>query len=156
MQGQYEKALTSAERHLELSPSGADAYRSMATALRFLGRFSETIPYIEEAIRLDPYPPAVSFRLFGDCYRIVGRYDEAITMYKNALQKNPDDIFLHMGIAATYVKLGRYEEARVEAKEVLRIHPKFSLSHFVKSLQHLEQSMVDDYIESLRKAGLPE
>ena len=113
-------------------------------------------PYIEEAVRLDLYPPAVSFRLFGDCYRNVGRYDEALTMYKNALHKNPDDIFTHMGIAATYIKLGRSEEARAEAKEVLIIHPKFSLAHFVKSLQHLEKSMVDDFIESLRKAGLPD
>jgi adenylate cyclase len=156
MQRQYEKAIASAERHLELSPSGAIAYNRMAGALRQSERYSEAIPYAEQAIRLDPYPPATAFRQLGGCYRNVGRYEEAITAYKKALQKNPDDIFTHIGLAVTYVKLGRYEEAQAEAKEVIRIHPKFSLAHFAKSVHGTDQSRAKDYIESLRKAGLPE
>jgi adenylate cyclase len=154
MQRQYEKAIAAAERRLELSPSGARAYQSMALALRWSGRFSEAIPLAEQAIRLDPYPPAVTFRHLGSCYRNVGRYEEAITAYKKALQKNPDDIFAHIELAITYVKLGREEEARAEAKEVIRIHPKFSLANFAKTLHGKDQSRVDDYIECLRKAGL--
>jgi len=156
MQRQYEKAIAAAERQLELSPSGAKAYQSMALALRFSERYSEAIPFIEQAIRLDPYPPAVTFRNLGSCYSNVDRYEEALTAYKKALQKNPDDIFTHIGLAFTYVKLGREEEARAEAKEVIRIHPKFSLAHYAKSIHSKNQAGVDDYIESLRKAGLPE
>jgi len=92
----------------------------------------------------------------GSCYRNVGRYEEAITAYKKALQKNPDDIFTHLNLAVTYVKLGREEEAQAKAKEVIRIHPKYSLAHFAKTLHGKNQSRVDDYIECLRKAGLPE
>jgi tetratricopeptide (TPR) repeat protein len=156
MQRQYEKAIAAAERRLELSPSGAKAYHSMASALRWSDRYSEAIPFAEQAIRLDPYPPAATFRGLGGCYRNVGRYEEAITAYKKALQKNPDGIFTPIGLAITYVKLGRDEEARAEAKEVLRIHPKFSLAHYAKSIHGKDQSSVDDYIECLRKAGLPE
>ncbi len=156
MQRQYEKAIASAERRLELSPSGAKAYHSMGLALSFAGRDSEAIPFIEQAIRLDPYPPSVTYRQLADSYSNVGRYEEAITEYKKALQQNPDDIFTHLGLAATYMKLGREEEARAEAKEVIRIHPKFSLNHFAKSEHCKDQSIVDDYIECLRKAGLPD
>jgi len=155
-QRQYEKAIAAAERGLELSPSGARAYTSMAVALRFSDRFSEAIPFAEQAIRPDPYPAAATFRGLGGLYRNVGRYEEAITAYKKALQKNPDDIVAHIGMAITYVKLGREEEARAEAKEVIRIHPKFSLAHYAKSIHGKDQSSVDDYIECLRKAGLPE
>jgi len=156
MQRQYEKAIASAERRLELSPSGAKAYQSMASALQWADRHSEAIPLIEQALRLDPYPPSVLFRQLGRAYRNVGRYEEAITAYKKALQINPDDIFTHIGMAVTYVKLGREEDARAEAKEVIRIHPKFSLAHFAKSIHGKDQSSVDDYIECLRKVGLPE
>ncbi len=155
-QRQYEKAIASAERQLELSPSGARAYSSMAVALRFSDRFSEAIPFAEQAIRLDPYPAAATFRGLGGLYRNVGRYEEAITAYKKALQQNPDDIVAHIGMAITYVKLGREEEARAEAKEVIRIHPKFSLAQYVKNIHGKDQAGVDDYIESLRKAGLPD
>jgi adenylate cyclase len=156
MQRQYEKAIASAERRLELSPSGAKAYHSMGLTLSFADRNSEAIPLIEQAIRLDPYPPSVTYRRLAGSYLAVGRYEEAITTYKKALQKNPDDIFTHLGLAATYIKLGREEEARAEAKEVIRIHPKFSLDHFAKSVHGKNQSRADDYIEWLRKAGLPD
>ena len=156
MQRQYEKAIAAAERQLELSPSGVIAYQTMASALRWSERYSEAIPFAEQAIRLDPYPSATTFRQLAGCYRNVGRYEEAITTYKKVLQKNPDDIFAHIGLAVTYVNLGREEEARAEAKEVTRIHPKFSLAHYAKSIHGRDQAAVDDYIESLRKAGLPE
>jgi adenylate cyclase len=156
MQRQYEKAIAAAERQLELSPSGAKAYQSLAVALRFSGRYSEAIPFAEQAIRLDPYPPAVTFRHLGSCYYNIGRYEEAITAYKKALQKNPDDIFTHIGLAVTYVKLGREEEARAEAKEVIRIHPKFSIVQYTKGEHIKDLPKVDEYIECMRKAGLPE
>ena len=157
MQRKYEKAIASAERQLELSPSGSQAHLSMGLALSFAGRDSEAIPFYEQAIRLDPYPPSVTYRDLGNAYSGVGRYEEAITEYKKALQQNPDDIFTHLDLAATYIKLGREEEARAEAKEVIRIHPKFSLDHYAKSIHdEKDQSGVAAYIEGLRKAGLPE
>jgi tetratricopeptide (TPR) repeat protein len=128
----------------------------MGSALAWANRDSEAIPFIEQAIRLDPYPPAVTFRHLGSCYRGVDRYEEAITAYKKALQKNPDDIFTHLGLAVTYVKLAREEEARAEAKEVLRIHPKFSIATFIKGEHFKDLAGVEDFIECLRKAGLPE
>jgi adenylate cyclase len=154
MQRQHDKAIASAERALELGPGAARSQTSMGTALVFACRFSEAIPFFEEAIRLDPYPPATQFRALGGAYSAVGRYDEALTAYKKALQLNPNDIFAHLGLAGLFVLLGREEEARAEAREVLRIHPKFSLDHFAKTLGFKDQSIVDQRVESLRKAGL--
>lgn len=50
--------------------------------------------------------------------------------------------------------MAREEEARVEAKEVLRLHPKFSLDYFAKALTLKDQASLDRRIELLRKAGL--
>ena len=52
--------------------------------------------------------------------------------------------------------MGREEEARAQAKEVVRINPKFSLAHYAKSIHGKDQASEDEYIEGLRKAGLPE
>lgn len=154
MQRQYDKAIKSAERDLEISPGGARAHVSMGIALRFACRFGEAIPFFEQAIRLNPYPPGTYYRLLASTYRQVGRYDEALVTYKKALQLNPNDIFTHLGLASVYVSLGRMEEARAEAKEVLRIHPKFSLDHFAKTLSLKDQSVIDEVVARLRKAGL--
>jgi adenylate cyclase len=154
MQRQHDKAIVSAERALELSPSGARAYHSLGSALWFACRFSEAVQHFEQAIRLDPFPSSVAMRSLGNAYRMVGRYEEAIVQYKKALKLEPDDLFIHLGLAHIYVKLDRDKEAQAEAAEVLRIHPKFSLEHYAKTLPFKDQSVVDDTVVRLRKAGL--
>jgi tetratricopeptide (TPR) repeat protein len=67
---------------------------------------------------------------------------------------NPNDIFAHMNLAGLYIELGREEEARAEAREVLRLHPKFSLDYFAQIFAYKDQSVADRRIELLRKAGL--
>ena len=154
MQRQHDKAIASAERALELSPSGAGAYMSMGTALLYACRFSEAIQQFEQAIRLNPFPSSNIIRNLAGTYRIVGRYEDAIVQYKKALKLEPDDLFTHLGLTITYIKLGREKEAQAEAAEVLRIYPKFSLEHYGKTLPFKDQSVADDMIACLRKAGL--
>ena len=55
-----------------------------------------------------------------------------------------------------YIMMGRDEEARAEAAEVLRINPKFSVEWFAKTTLFKERSVVDKYIDAMRKAGLPD
>jgi tetratricopeptide (TPR) repeat protein len=154
MQRQHDKAIASAERALELSPSGARAHGSLGSALSFACRFSEAVQYLEQAFRLDPFPSSITLRNLGGAYRAVGRYEEAIAQYKKALKLEPNDLFTHLGLVVTYIKLGREKEAQAEAAEVLRIHPKFSLEHYAKTLPFKDQSVADDIIACLRKAGL--
>jgi hypothetical protein len=57
-------------------------------------------------------------------------------------------------MAAVYSRAGRNEEARIEAAEVLRINPKFSLEQFAKSLKYKKQEDIERTVNALRKAGL--
>jgi hypothetical protein len=50
--------------------------------------------------------------------------------------------------------LGREEEARAEAAEMLRINPKFSVEKWAKRLTYKNQADADRFISALRKAGL--
>jgi len=49
---------------------------------------------------------------------------------------------------------GRDEEARVQAAEVLRIQPKFSLEKFAKKLTYKREEDRERFLGALRKAGL--
>ena len=82
-----------------------------------------------------------------------GRFEEAVSAYKKALQREPNNILAHNSLAATYSMMGREKEARAEAAEVLRINPKFSLDFWAKTHQY-DQSEKDKLINALRKAGL--
>jgi tetratricopeptide (TPR) repeat protein len=60
----------------------------------------------------------------------------------------------HLGLTFAYMALGREKEARAEAAEVLRINPRFTTEGFIKPLPINDQSRLDKYIATLRKAGL--
>ena len=83
-----------------------------------------------------------------------GRFEEAVSEYKKALQRSPDNFIAHVGLTATYSMMGREQEARAEASEVLRINPKFSVDSYAKRLTFKDQSATDKYMDALRKAGL--
>ena len=154
MQREHEKAIASAERALATGPSASRSQSSMGVALYFSCRFNEAIPFFEETIRMDPYPPGAQFRLLGGAYSGAGRHEEARKAYENALKLNPNDLFTHLSLAAQYAELGRDEQAHAEVREVLRLHPKFSLDYFAKTLTFKDQSFVNRRLELMRKAGL--
>ncbi len=104
------------------------------------GRPKEAIPIFQKVIRLNPYGSASSFLLLGSAYAQTGRFEEAVPAYKKALLRSPDFIIAHLGLAATYIALGREKEARAEAAEVLRINPKFSLDNYAKTIPQKDQS----------------
>ena len=154
MQKKHDKAIAAAERAVELSPSGADAYAALGGALRYACRPNEAIPMVKKAISLNPISNSILLLGLGRAYQMAGKYEDAVVVLKKSLQERPNDLFSHLHLAVCYVSLGREEQARAEATEVLRIHPKFSLEHFAKIFPYKDQSVVDHMIARLRKAGL--
>jgi adenylate cyclase len=153
---EYDKCIAEGERALALGPDQTAAYEWYANALLALNRFKEAIPLYQKAIRLNPFCWSLAFSNLGHCFRRTGQFEEAVSAYKQANLRSPDSIFAHVGLASTYIAMSCEKEARAEAAEVLRIDPKFSLDNYSKASAFLfqDQSELDDYIGSLRKAGL--
>jgi tetratricopeptide (TPR) repeat protein len=151
---EYDRAIAEGERAVALEPGGATINQGLAMSLYYVGRSEEAIQLFQKAIRLDPVGSSGLYHNFGHALRVAGRYEEAISVYKKSLQREPDNIFAHLGLTATYSITGLEKEARAEAEEVLRINPKFSLDSFARTLAFKDQSMSDNYIGALRKAGL--
>jgi len=152
--GKHNKeAVALAEHGVALNPNSADAHMHLGHALRFAGRYEESIPEYKTAIRLNPVPP--NNYLFGiaSSYGSIGQYDEAITWGKKAVLQNPNDFIAQTILTEIYSLSGRYEEARTQFAEVLRIQPKFTLEKWAKRTKGANREKI---IDCLRKAGLPE
>jgi adenylate cyclase len=151
----YDKALTEGEIALALEPNAALSYMFLGQGLFFSSRYDEAIAAYEKAIRLSPFPPSAVLFGLGSALQSVGRYEEAVAVFKKLLQKWPDNIQGRVALSATYSMMGRDAEARVQAKEILRIDPNFSLDTFSKRpLSVKNKADQDGYIDALRKAGL--
>ena len=151
---EYDKSIAEGERAVALNPSGATAIAFYAVSLQFACRPEEAIPLFQKAIRLNPHGPIFYYRNLGSVLWMTGRHEEAVSAFKKVIQRAPNHITVHLGLAATYIMMGREKEARAEAAEVLRIDPNFSLDRFAKVYPYKGQSVTDDLINACRKAGL--
>lgn len=151
---QYEKAIEEAEKSVSLGPNSADAYAWYAHTLIMVGDPVKAIPLIENALRLNPFPPGWYFLMLGAAYRVLDRYEEAIETLTKAIDLEPRFLMAHLALAVAYVLGGKEREACAEAEEVLRIEPRFSLERYAKILPYKDQSERDRIVAALRKAGL--
>ena len=152
----YEKAIAYGEKAVALEPNHADATLQLARTLTYAGRPEETIELTKKAMRLSPYYPDMYLGVLGTAYRLAGNYDEAIAAYDKRRERNPHSTMPYLGLALVYSEVGRDEEARAAASEVLKRNPKFSLNQARNRIPYQDPAEVDRIIAALRKAGLPD
>ena len=151
---QYEKNIAQAERAIAINPNGAWNNIFLAGALGCAGRWEESLVYAEKAMRLSPFPNVAYYWLLGRSYFMTGQYDKAVETFKKAVHVNPNYLVARAFLAACYSSLDRQAEATAEAREVLRINPKFNLESYAKTLPYKNKVDIEHYIAALRKAGL--
>jgi adenylate cyclase len=152
----HEEAVSLFKEAIHRRPDTASNYAELGATYVWMGRQEEAIPLLQKAIKLNPNARSDTFVSLGAAFRTAGRYEEAVSAYKEAIQRGPGLIPAHIGLGTTYSLMGRENEARAEAEEVLRINPKFSLDHFAKTglFVYRDQSEIDKIVNAMRKAGL--
>jgi adenylate cyclase len=153
---EHRKAISEGQKTIILNPNWAEGYMWLGQNLVFAGKPEEAISNLEIAIRLDPFARSAYFHILGMAYREAGRYEEAIAACQEAIRRQSNNVFAHLILASTYIMVGREPEARVEAAEILRINPKFSLERFAKVRPHIDPENTARFVDALRKVGLPE
>jgi adenylate cyclase len=163
IQGRYEEALAEGEKSLALGPTNAQAHVLQAVRMHHVGRFDDAIELVKKAMRLHPYYPAYYLQWLGAAYRMTGRYEDALQIYKKLLDRANKGEFpsleAHVFLADVYAELERVEEAQTHAAEVLKLNPGLSLAEISSNIStytfkdpiHLERRL-----NALRKAGIPE
>ncbi len=153
---QHEQAIAEGERAIALDPNFAECYARLGQNLSFAGRPEEGINLIKKAMRLDPQYPFLYLFYLGQAYELMGKHEDAVAALKRCITRNPDLLFPHLTLAVIFSGLGRKEEAQAEVAEVLRISPRASLETQRERMPFKDQAVSERYLDSLRKAGLPE
>jgi adenylate cyclase len=160
-QGQHEKAIEAGERSLVLGPNNACNTAVLSQTMYFAGRGREAIELMEKAMRLSPYHPDWYLGVLALAYIMMERYEEGLKIAEQQLHlvKNRGVfgrglIMSHLILTEVNMHLGREEEARKHAKEVLRIDIGFSLEELSKSTFYKDPTHLGSRLDVLRKAGL--
>ncbi|MBD9572222.1 adenylate/guanylate cyclase domain-containing protein [Ensifer sp. ENS08] len=150
--GEAERAIGCYERGRELAPNNCDLLAEYCDALGYLGLLEDAIRIGELALRLNPSRPDWYFWNIAAARYLSGQYTEALAL----LEKMADLGSAYRLLAATYAQLGRLEDARRAAAELLKLNPEFSIERYGSRAPYRDKALLARYVEGLRLAGLPE
>jgi len=158
-QRQLDKAIIQQKKAIAIEPNSSNYYM-LGIFLHLSGNPEEGIENILKAMRLNPYYNMRQLYNLIQCYRMAGRYEEAIDANKRLLERSQKGEFNllwpHLFFAEIYTEIGQEDKARSHAKEVLKINPKFSVNDWGKSNFYKNPADLERRLKALRKAGLPE
>ena len=102
-QHRYEEAILELETALRLNPNNSMAHVTYGNILASSGHPDEGIPSMEKGFQLDPQCPRNHsyFSFMARAHLIAGRYDDAATWARRAVQWRRDAPLPHLVLAAS-------------------------------------------------------
>jgi tetratricopeptide (TPR) repeat protein len=156
--GRPDKAIRECKTAIKINPHSAMAHFQLGTALLHSGRSEESIPRIETAIRLSPndlFMGPFHARL-GQAYLALKDYEKAVEFSREALRHKITQWPVNTYEVSALGHLGRGEEAREALSELLRRKPGLKVSDLREGFISVAPDNTEDFLDGLRKAGLPD
>ena len=147
------------DRALVLNQNLAASWNASGWVRMYLGEYASAIEHFERAMRLSPLDPLTYFASTGMAFAhaFAGRYDEAISWATKALHEQPNWATPLRVAAMANALSDRMVEARAAMACLREVDPALRLGNLDRVAPPLRRA--EDrvrFIESLRKAGLPE
>lgn len=161
--GDQEQAIANLERAANLNPNDANIRLQLAHTLDWFRKHELALPQIELAIRLSPHDSQLQNMYFYKAHTLyhLRRYEESLDTTREmsgTLSAQTWRVMYYLIRAANLAELGRAADAKEAAIAAVQLNPKLSITamktQFEGSKNHPENRRI--WLESLRKAGIPE
>ncbi len=120
--GMNEDAIAQQKQALAIDENFAPSYLELGYIDLYAENYSEAEESFQNCIRLIPDQPN-PYDSMGDLYSRMGKFEEAIAFYQQALEKNPNFSDSQRKIGTNLVFLGRYEEGREAVRKAIEMEP---------------------------------
>ncbi len=156
--GEHDVAMEMSEKAIALAPNNAELLGGVASAvMRKSGQPERGAELVKRAMRLCPFYRPGLLRALGNNYRMMsGRLEEAVICYRESLKRETGYLAAYVNLTSALGELGRQDEAREAAREVLRQEPDFSIKAYISGLSYRNPADSERIADGLRQAGLPE
>jgi DNA-binding SARP family transcriptional activator/TolB-like protein/Tfp pilus assembly protein PilF len=111
--GDYDAALRSFSKCVDINPSATIAHAQIAEVLTRLGRAQEAVDRIQYALRLSPKDPAIGtfYTIAGEAELELHHDDAAAGWFQRAIASQPRNPTGYLYLAATYALMGDRQNA---------------------------------------------
>ena len=152
---EHDEAIAMSEKAIALAPNHAENLAVAAATLNKSGQPEQSFELIKRAIRLCPIHPGWYLYVLATACRLLGRNEAAVDAFEEGIRRNSDDLTLHVGLASILGELGRQDDAKTSAFEILRLDPEFSINKYMAGLSYRDPAELARFGIGLRGAGLP-
>jgi len=153
---EHDKAIEAGKQAIILSPNGANAHVHFGFIAHMAGEIEVAIRNLKKAFRLNPLPPAYYYYFLGGAYHYDRQNGKALEILNQSLSIDSEALNSYLYLSSVYIELNKLDQAKKSAKKILEISPSFSLEYHKNVVPLKDRSVLERYIENLRKAGLPE
>jgi adenylate cyclase len=162
-QRRFAEAIPEYEAALASDRNSVIALPALGQCKAMTGSIEETIPLMEQAIRLSPRDPGLSsfFSEIGRVHLLQSRTDEAIPWLEKARNATPSHPSFRAWLASAYALKGETGRAVVELAEARRLSSGNRFSSIARVKEWYWTSAIGGLLETtflagLRLAGMPE
>jgi len=164
-QRRHAEAIPEYESAIASNRNWVGALHALAQCKLFAGAIDETIPLVEQAIRLSPRDPQIGLFYYnlGRVHLLQSRIDEAILWMEKARNANPQLPFIRAELASAYALNGDTEYAAAELAEARRLSGDDRYESIARlraagywGVPKVRALWEATYFVGLRNAGMPE
>lgn len=149
-----QRSAVEADVSLNLNPNYAHAHSTRGLAGIYGVQPLTAVPYIEQAICLDPAFKQHYLHFLGSAHLLAGDYAAAANLFRERVQLSPKTDLSRAFLAVALGHLGEAREARQVWRELMEINPGYSFAEHVGRLPFRNQADAVRLAEGLDKAGL--
>ena len=151
----HERAIEYARKAISVAPGGAFEHAVLSVFLTYSGQPEEGMVAIKRAFELSPVGEKWYYHPLGTAALFSGRYEEALDDLRKCAELLPDYIWCRVNTTIAYVLTDQEDKGRSQAKEVLRINPKFTVSASPTVRRIKDPAVRERFAAALRRVGLP-
>ena len=149
-------AIAAGRRCVKLAPSNPEMHIVLAEALIYAGQADEALARVRAAARLTPRSPGYYMIQQFEALRWNGELDEALACARASIARSPELQLPRVNLVSVLMDLGREGEAREAARELLALHPRFSVTAYGSGQYYTDPTRHNHVLGGLREAGLPD
>jgi TolB-like protein/class 3 adenylate cyclase len=151
---QFSEAVEVLEKAISVAPNYADGYGLLALINNNLGRAEDAIRLIKKGMELNPYYTFDYPYNLGRAYYALGDYETAVQNLEAAIERNEAFAQSRLYLLASYIQLGRQDDAEWQVTELEIRYPNSSLSHWQTTLPLGDRDLRNRLFSDLHTAGM--
>lgn len=151
IKGDFDLAIKTVDRILDEDPYSYDTWINLGKLQSIQENFDKAIDAFDFALTINGDNESV-LRLKAHCLLLVGRVEEAIQIFKDSIEKTPDDIHLYVALSECYLHLDDYDSMLEVISQGEKVDGENAAIRAKKAIALLYKGEVDEALDLVLKS----